>query len=293
MKPERTQERFTSWEAEYLGVLSDLVHGAPQKEARNGMTRHRWCRTIRHDMRAGFPLLTTKKVIPNNAFVELSWILLGRTDMKYLQQRGVNYWNLNYEQSGRTDGTLGPVYGAQMRGFNGKPYFVDGIETSTGEDQLVTLIQGIKNNPNGRRHLLSLWNPEQLEEMALPPCWYAVQFNIDGDYMDIMWNQRSADWFLGIPYDMAMMALFLELMAKETKYTPRYVVGNMADVHLYEAHLDAAKTQLDRCDKIKPCPSLSLEIGLLENNGNVFVPTPDGAVIENYVHEPFIKAPLL
>ena len=277
---ERTVLNPHNWEEDYLGVLSDLVHGAPTKEGRNGNTRHRWGRQVRHDMRAGFPLLTSKKVWYKGAFVELLWILNGRTDLKYLHKHKVHYWDLNYEQSGRTDGTLGPVYGHQMRNFFGK-------------DQLLTIVKGMQENPNGRRHLLSLWNPYDMEQMALPPCWYSVQFNIEGQYMDILWNQRSADWFLGVPFDMTMMAAFLALVARGLGKTPRFVVGNFADTHLYEVHLDAAKEQLSRKNDLYRLPDISIKRPIELCCGDLLIPTIDDFTIVGYESHPAIKAELV
>ncbi len=267
-------------EEQYLGILSDLLHGGSLKTGRNGDTLSRWCKTIRHDMRDGFPLLTTKQMFYKGIFAELLWVLNGRTDLEYLHDNGVKYWDLNYEQSGRTDGTLGPVYGHQMRNFN-------------GEDQLKRVLYDLEHNPNSRRHLINLWNAADLKDMALPPCWYAVQFNVDGEFMDIMWNQRSADWLLGVPFDLAMMALFLELVAKPLKYTPRYVVGNFADTHLYTEHKEAAAEQISRVDLFQPLPTLSLSRGVSLHQESVLIPLLDDIKIEDYKHEPRIKAKLL
>lgn len=267
-------------EEQYLGVMDELL-SADRKNGRNGMTNSIWGTTLKHDMRDGFPLLTTKKVFYHGAFVELLWVLRGRTDMAYLHDHGVKYWDLNYQQSGRTDGTLGPVYGKQMRDFGG------------GYDQLKELINGINVEPSSRRHLITLWNPEEVTIAALPPCWYTVQFNIQGEYMDILWNQRSADWMLGVPFDLAMMGLFLELIAKETNYTPRYVVGNFADTHLYKLHTDPAREQLERKDALFALPSLSLVRGVYLKDDKVIIPHPSEVTINEYNHHPAIYAELV
>ena len=270
-------------EEEYIGILSDLLHGGDVKEGRNGKTNHRWGRTLRHDMRDGFPLLTTKKVLYKLPFAELCWIIHGRTDLKYLQDNGVNYWNMNYEQSGRTDGTLGPVYGKQFRDFNGVDQF--------GE-VLITLL----TEPMSRRHLISLWNPNDLEEAALPCCWYSIQFNvvkIKGiKHIDILWNQRSADWFLGVPMDIAMMAALLTLVASYVDMIPRYVVGSFADTHLYHAHFDAAREQLSRTID-GTLPSLSLATPLDWDDDYKWTVKPSDLIIDGYNPQGFIKAPLL
>jgi thymidylate synthase len=139
-------------------------------------------------MSLGFPILTGKKISFNAARTELLWILQGRTDLKYLEDNGVKYWRPDYERSGRTDETLGPVYGKQWRDFN-------------GVDQLKNLVYSIITNPDSRRLMVSAWAPHEMKDMVLPPCHYAFQVYINNGVMDLMWQQRSADVFLGLPYD--------------------------------------------------------------------------------------------
>ncbi|MEK9780460.1 MAG: thymidylate synthase, partial [Gammaproteobacteria bacterium] len=174
---------------EYRGLLSGVWHTGKNKEDRTGVgTKSVFGRTIRHDMALGFPLITTKKINFNAALTEILWILQGRTDIKYLTDNGVNYWTPNYEASGRTDGTLGKVYGYQWRNFN-------------GTDQLLSLLLDIQDNPSSRRLMVNAWNPADLNDMALPPCHYAFQVYINNGIMDLLWQQRSVDVFLGLPYD--------------------------------------------------------------------------------------------
>jgi thymidylate synthase len=189
-------------ENEYKGLLSGIFYGGMEKEDRTGTgTRSVFGRTIKHDMALGFPLLTSKRISFNAARTELLWILQGRTDLKYLEDNGVNYWRPDYVRSGRTDETLGPVYGKQWRDFN-------------GVDQLKELVYSINTNPSSRRLIVSAWAPHEMQDMALPPCHYAFQVYINNDTLDLMWMQRSADVFLGLPYDIAMYGLLLELLAK-------------------------------------------------------------------------------
>ena len=292
MKPERLVLNPHHWGEDYIGILSDLLHGAPVKEGRNGLTNHRFGKQVMHDMRAGFPVLTTKKTFWKMGVTELLWILNGRTDLQYLHDNGVTYWDKDYKRSGRTDGTLGPVYGHQMRNFNGLTYNIGSTEAKTGVDQLLNVVKSLSSDPNGRRHLINLWNPEQMNEAALPCCWYSIQFNIDGKFMDIMWTQRSADWFLGVPMDMVMMATFLQLMAQGLNYTPRYVVGNFGDTHLYHAHFDAAREQISRQPKICK-PELLSQSGIRLNlNKEVVLPQPSDFELINYEFHPAIKAEL-
>ena len=189
-------------EIEYLQLMREILNRGKDKEDRTGTgTKSVFGRMITHDMSLGFPMLTTKKVFFKAALAEILWILQGRTDLEFLNKNGVKYWNPDYERSGRTDGTLGPVYGKQWRDFGGR-------------DQLQMLLKGIKLDPYGRRHMISAWNPIEMDDMALPPCHYGFQVYINDSQLDLMWNQRSADVFLGLPYDIAMYGLLKKLLLK-------------------------------------------------------------------------------
>ena len=264
---------------QYRGLLSSLVYGGKQKDDRTGVgTRSVFGRILRHDMSAGFPLLTTKKIYFNHAVTELLWILEGRSDIKYLNDNGLTYWNADYERSGRTDGTLGPVYGVQWRNFN-------------GVDQIRKLISEIKENPSSRRLVVNAWNAADLDDMALPPCHYGFQIYINDGKMDLMWNQRSADVFLGLPYDFAMYGLLLLMLAKGSGYTPGQLIVSLGDCHLYNNHIDQAKRQLSR--NFRNLPSVSIDWGLtVMAGGLVRVPTHDMINISGYDPHQAIKAEL-
>ena len=266
---------------QYRGLLSSLVHGGKQKDDRTGVgTRSVFGRILRHDMSAGFPLLTTKKIYFNHAVTELLWILQGRSDIGYLNDNGLTYWNADYERSGRTDGTLGPVYGVQWRNFN-------------GVDQLRKLIREIKSNPSSRRLMVSAWNAADIDDMALPPCHYGFQIYINDGKMDLMWNQRSADVFLGLPYDLAMYGLLLLMLAKGTNYTPGQLIVSLGDCHLYNNHIDQAKEQLSR--DFRKLPNVSVDWGLdvMEGAGGFLrIPTHKMINISGYEPHPPIKADL-
>lgn len=266
---------------QYRGLLSSLVHGGAQKDDRTGVgTRSVFGRILRHDMSAGFPLLTTKKIYFNHAVTELLWILQGRSDVGYLNDNGLTYWNADYERSGRTDGTLGPVYGVQWRNFN-------------GVDQIRKLIREIKSNPSSRRLMVSAWNAADLDDMALPPCHYGFQIYINDGKMDLMWNQRSADVFLGLPYDFAMYGLLLLMLAKGTNYTPGQLIVSLGDCHLYNNHIDQAKEQLSR--DFRKLPNVSVDWGLdvMEGAGGFLrIPTHKMINISGYEPHPPIKADL-
>ena len=160
---------MTNIENQYRALLANLLQSAPEKKDRTGVgTKSLFGRQIEHDMSLGFPMLVGKKMYFNHVISELLWILNGRTDMGYLHENGVHYWDDDYKRSGRKDGTLGPVYGAQWRDFN-------------GYDQLMNLIYNIIIDPSSRRHILSAWRPDKLKNMVLPPCHYAIQVNINND----------------------------------------------------------------------------------------------------------------
>ena len=266
-------------EEEYLGLMSGILHGGKKKESRIGDTRSVFGRQLRHSMALGFPLLTTKKIYWNNAVTELLWILQGRTDMAYLIDNNVNYWTPDYVRSGRTDGTLGPVYGKQLRNFH-------------GIDQLKGLLIEAKRNPSSRRLMASLWNPTDLDDMALPPCHYGFQIYINDDKIDLMWNQRSADVFLGLPYDIAMYGLLLIMLGKGLGYQPGDLICNLGDCHLYSNHFEQARTQLSR--EMRKLPQVSVDYGIyLEKYSNMInIPTHDMINIGGYDPHPKIKAEL-
>lgn len=273
---------MTNINDEYRGLLSSILYGGIPKEDRTGTgTRSVFGRTIRHNMALGFPILTSKKISFNAAKTELMWILQGRTDLKYLEDNGVKYWRPDYERSGRTDETLGPVYGKQWRDFE-------------GVDQLKNLVYSIKNDPSSRRLIVSAWAPQDIKDMALPPCHYAFQVYINNGFMDLMWMQRSADVFLGLPYDITMYGLLLEMLAKGSGLKPRFLIGQLGDCHLYNNHLDQSKEYLDRPEGELPKLNLDSGIKLIEFNDSseLFIPNKDNIKLENYNPLSAIKADL-
>ena len=266
---------------EYRGLLSGVLHGGTAKEDRTETgTLSVFGRVLRHNMELGFPLLTTKKIYFNNAITELLWILQGRTDMQYLIDNGVNYWTPDYERSGRTDGSLGKVYGYQWRNFN-------------GVDQLFNLLVNIRKNPSSRRLMVNAWNPSDFDDMALPPCHYGFQVYINDGIMDLMWQQRSVDIFLGLPYDIAMYGLLLQMLAKGNGYKAGQLIGQLGDCHIYNNHLEQAKTQLSR--NFKELPSVDIDYGLrIQEGANNFImiPTHNMIHLKNYNSHGPIKAKL-
>ena len=267
-------------ENDYKQLVLDLML-APAKADRTGTgTKSLFGRTIRHDMSRGFPLLNGKRVYYSQAFHELLWIAQGRTDLAYLHENGVKYWDADYKRSGRTDNTLGPVYGKQWRDFE-------------GVDQLFNLVEEIKSNPTSRRLMVSAWAPQDMHDMALPPCHYAFQVYVNEGHLSLMWQQRSADVFLGLPYDIAMYGLLLEMLAKGAGLKPGELVGQLGDCHLYNDHLKQASIYLSRLHHERDLPKIKLSKGITANFHNeVIIPDFDDILIEGYDPLPAIPAPL-
>lgn len=269
---------MTNIEDQYEKLLTELLT-APEKDDRTGTgTTSVFGRTLRHSMCNGFPLLTGKRIYHNSAVAELLWILNGRTDMEFLHEHGVKYWDADYKRSGRTDGTLGPVYGHQWRSFN-------------GVDQLANLVAEIKSNPTSRRLMISAWNPADMPDMVLPPCHYGFQVYVNNGKLDLMWQQRSADVFLGLPYDIAMYGLLLEMLAKGAELEPGDLIAQLGDCHLYKNHREQAIKYIGRV-KERKLPTLALSKGITYHNGKLDLPTKYNIAVLNYDPLPAIPAPL-
>ena len=219
---------------QYQDLLREVLSNGIEKKDRTGTgTKSIFGATIRHDMSDGFPILTTKKVAFKTMVTELKWFLKGDTNIKYLQDNNCKIWDGDYERSGRTDGDLGPIYGKQWRDIN-------------GIDQLENLITGIISNPDSRRHLVDSWNVQDLDKMTLPPCHYSFQCYVADGKLSLMWNQRSADLFLGVPFNISSYGLLLLLLCKETRLEPGELIGNFGDLHLYNNHIKQAEEQIER-----------------------------------------------
>jgi thymidylate synthase len=252
-------------------------------------------------MKDGFPLLTTKRMAHKTMMTELKWFLKGDTSIKYLVDNGCNIWNgdayqkycntLKEHYDGGGDiatqgqfirmikddaewasiwGDLGPIYGKQWRDWNGK-------------DQIKELIKNLKLNPDSRRLMVSAWNVGELSEMTLPPCHYGFQCYVNNGKLSLMWNQRSVDTFLGLPFNIASYATLLLLLCEETGYVAGELIANLGDVHLYKNHVEQAREQITR--GAYPLPKIKLSnVNLLEGEW-------DYELID-YKHHPSIKAPL-
>ena len=268
---------MNSLDKQYLELLDDILVNGTSKEDRTGTgTWSVFGRQIRHNMKDGFPLLTTKKMAWKTMTKELLWFLSGDTNIKWLVENNCNIWNgdaykayLNrdsvkhqWERGGDVAemdvflniikdsadneefGELGPVYGKQWRDWN-------------GNDQIKNLIKGLKENPDGRRHMVSAWNVADLNQMVLPPCHYGFQCYVrNGKYLSLMWNQRSVDTFLGLPFNIASYGMLLLMLAKECDLIPDQLIGNLGDVHLYKNHVEQAIEQTKRTPY--PLPDVKL-----------------------------------
>jgi thymidylate synthase len=318
---------------QYQDLLQDILDNGVEKSDRTGTgTLSVFGRQIRHKMKDGFPLLTTKKMAIKSIMTELKWFLKGDTNIKYLLENGCHIWTgdaikdyekhqgeinggphitkqeyfedliLTDDKFAKTWGELGPIYGKQWRTW-GK-----GI----GEyDQISLLLEELKTNPDSRRLMVSAWNVGEMDDMVLPPCHYGFQVytreltpdervkyfeknpeswpdneicNVPKRAISLMWNQRSVDTFLGLPFNIASYAMLLEIIAKEVNMIPDELIGNLGDVHLYSNHIEQAKEQISR-QPFETLPKLKL------SNVDILNGEFDYEILD-YQSHPTIKAPL-
>jgi len=258
---------------QYHDLLQHLLDNGVKKEDRTGTgTYSVFGHQMRFNLAEGFPLVTTKKLHTRSIFIELLWFLKGDTNIAYLKENGVSIWDEWADEKGN----LGPVYGYQWRSWPNP----DGTST----DQIVNLVNGLKNNPNSRRHIVSAWNPSFIEDMALPPCHCLFQFYVAEGKLSCQLYQRSCDTFLGVPFNIASYALLVHMIAQVCDLEVGDFVWTGGDVHLYSNHVDQAKLQLTR--EHRTLPTLKLN----PNVKDLFAFTMDDISIENYDPHPHIKA---
>lgn len=254
-------------------MLQHLLDNGVKKEDRTGTgTYSVFGHQMRFNLAEGFPLMTTKKLHTRSIFIELLWFLKGDTNIAYLKENGVSIW----DEWADENGNLGPVYGYQWRSWPNP----DGTST----DQIVNLVNGLKNNPNSRRHIVSAWNPSFIEDMALPPCHCLFQFYVAEGKLSCQLYQRSCDTFLGVPFNIASYALLVHMIAQVCDLEVGDFVWTGGDVHLYSNHVDQAKLQLTREHRTLP------KLKLNPNVKDLFAFTMDDISIENYDPHPHIKA---
>ncbi len=259
-------------EWQYLNLLRDILDNGVRRDDRTGTgTLGVFGRQMRFDLSKGFPLLTTKKLHLRSIIVELLWFLRGETNIAWLKENGCSIW----DEWADENGDLGPVYGKQWRSW----------AAPNGEsiDQIARLIEGLKTNPNSRRHIVSAWNPADIEDMALPPCHCLFQFFVADGKLSCQLYQRSADVFLGVPFNIASYALLTMMMAQVVGLKPGDFVHTFGDAHLYLNHIDQAELQLTR-------QPLALATMTVATKRDVFRFEPGDFVLSDYQAHPHIKA---
>jgi thymidylate synthase len=308
----------------YQNLLKDIIMNGVEKDDRTGTgTISVFGREIRHDMKEGFPLLTTKKLHWKSIVVELLWFLRGDTNIQFLHDNNIHIWDGDYNKSGRKDGELGPIYGKQWRKWS--DYYNGSCEHI---DQIEDLLNNLKSNPDSRRLMVNAWNVAEINDMSLPPCHYGFQLytrkltpferyhiwypnnyeqgmeynpnqvgevDIDDPYffptpkraISLIWNQRSVDTFLGLPFNIASYALLLKMIAREVNMVPDELIGHLGDVHLYKNHIEQAKLQISR----EP-----LQLSHVHFNGekpdDLKDYKVDDIILTGYYSHPKIEAPL-
>lgn len=262
---------------QYLKVLARLLRDGVYREGRNGGTYGLFGEQLRFDLSEGFPLLTTKKVHFKSILVELLWFIRGDTNIKFLHDHGVTIW----DEWADENGDLGPVYGKQWREWKGLRV---GEWHATYIDQLKNVTEGIKRDPYGRRHVVSAWNPAEIDNMALPPCHTMFQFFVSNGKLSCQLYQRSADWFLGVPFNIASYALLTHLVAQEVGLQVGEFIHTFGDYHLYGDHVEQAKLQLTREPVALPY------IELLDDGTSMFDFGVGSVVLKDYNPHPAIKA---
>lgn len=250
-----------------------LADGMPKADRTGTGTRSIFGHQLRYDLAAGFPLITTKRVHLKSIAVELLWFLRGDSNVKWLREQGVSIW----DEWAAPDGELGPVYGVQWRSW----------PTPDGGhiDQISTLLKTLQTNPDSRRMIVSAWNVGQLDQMALPPCHAFFQFYVANGKLSCQLYQRSADLFLGVPFNIASYALLVHMIAQQTGLQVGEFIWTGGDCHIYDNHFDQVREQLSR----EPYPYPTLH---LSKAPSLFDYTWADIQLENYQHHPLIKAPI-
>jgi thymidylate synthase len=260
---------------QYLSLLRHILdHGTPKSDRTGTGTLSVFGNQIRVDLEDGFPLLTTKKVHLRSIIIELLWFLRGETNVRFLQENNVTIW----DEWADANGELGPVYGYQWRSWpapNGRHI-----------DQIARVIDDIKRNPDSRRHVVSAWNVADLDKMALQPCHALFQFYVANGRLSCQMYQRSADVFLGVPFNIASYALLTMMMAQVCDLKPGEFILTFGDVHLYANHLEQARQQLER--EPRPLPSMTINAAVKSIDDFKF----SDFTLENYDPHPAIKAPI-
>lgn len=266
-------------ESNYLYLLREIIDSGEEREDRTGVgTYSLFGEHLQFGLQHSFPLLTTKKIFFKGVVHELLWMLNGYTNIYPLTEEGVHIWDEWADEKG----DLGPVYGHQWRHFGG-----DTLGYCQGTDQIKNVIKSLKEDPYSRRHIVSAWNPQDVEYMALPPCHMMFQFYVRrGRLLDCHMYQRSADIFLGVPFNIASYALLTYLVACCTDLVPGRLHISFGDVHLYKNHTKQAEEQLNRTPFDPPI------LGLFTDNTNIIKFKPEHIQLLDYKYHPALKAPV-
>ena len=260
---------------QYLDLMRHVLeHGHPKSDRTGTGTLSVFGWQMRFDLARGFPLLTTKKLHTKSIIHELLWFLKGDTNIRYLKEHGVSIW----DDWADANGDLGPVYGYQWRSWHAP----DGRVI----DQIAQLVDGLKNNPDSRRHLVSAWNPADIERMKLPPCHALFQFYVAEGRLSCQLYQRSADIFLGVPFNIASYALLTLMLAQVCGYRPGEFVHTLGDAHLYANHLEQARLQLTRAPRALPTLRIDPQVR------DLFAFRFEDFGLEGYDPHPHIPAPV-
>ncbi len=258
---------------QYLDLLRDVLDNGTDRPDRTGTgTRSVFGRQVRFDLAQGFPLLTTKKLHIKSIVYELLWFLRGETNVRWLQEHGVKIW----DEWADENGDLGPVDGSQWRSWP------DGDGGTI--DQIAHVVNSLRTRPDSRRHIVTAWNPAEVDEMALPPCHCLFQFYVAGGKLSCQLYQRSADIFLGVPFNISSYALLTQMMAQVTGLEPGDFVHSFGDLHLYHNHFDQARLQLMR--EPRPLPRLTIN----PEKTDIFDFAFEDFMITGYDPHPHIKA---
>ncbi|MFC5585667.1 thymidylate synthase [Nitratireductor kimnyeongensis] len=260
---------------QYLDLLSHVLENGVDRDDRTGTgTRGVFGYQMRFNLEEGFPVLTTKKLHLRSIIHELLWFLRGDTNIAYLKENGVSIW----DEWADENGDLGPVYGAQWRSWPAP----DGGQI----DQIANLLKGLRDNPHSRRHVVSAWNPAEVDSMALPPCHCLFQFHVAEGRLSCQLYQRSADIFLGVPFNIASYALLTMMVAQVSGLRAGDFVHTLGDAHLYSNHFDQAREQLTRTPK--PLPTMWIN----PNVTDLFAFQFEDFRLDGYVADPTIRAPI-
>ena len=274
---------------QYLDLLRRILEEGRDRTDRTGTgTRGVFGHQMRFDLRAGFPLLTTKKLHVRSILHELLWFLRGDTHVASLQAEGVHIWDewataAQTARFGRKEGDLGPVYGHQWRNF-GASVLADGSYANDGVDQIARLLEQIRTTPHSRRLIVTGWNPREAEAVALPPCHTLFQLYVQDGELSCQLYQRSADVFLGVPFNIASYALLTMMIAQVSGLRGGDFVHTFGDAHLYKNHLEQARTQLARAPR--PLPTMRIDPSIRD----LFAFRAEHFVLEGYDPHPHIKA---